>query len=483
MRNRQRSLHQPAKNSTVENRRLQKPPRRGPPAAPLPPDDIKIVLRPRGGLDLRKVTPAALADTVLQAAQIAQNPQDQLRIRPTPNYVIVSTPSEERAQRYADIKAIQVGGNTFMIAAHVAAPSNTTAGIIFNIPETDTHEEIQSSIFNYNPELPILAVKRLGTSNMAQILFNGNRVPYWVRYRSTTYRCKPYRRKTEACLACWQVGHRQDVCPNQKPSSRCSICGTPNPTEDHTCTPNCIVCEGNHPTGTTDCPQRFQPRRRITYAQVLKDSPSNPSSNSVSQPSNDSGTKRTMNNQASNTQRTASRPNGEPKVSHTVASFHCSALKVTSPPPSQPPPPPPAAIPPEFLQELKAMRQEIQALRAENQALRNEITTLKATNDQPDAQMDTDLPPAQKRKAADPLPNEPEPSLDHRITVVEKSLSNIRKTLHEQKVEFKSTCSNFSASLDALRNELHEGIKRVLETVQPVMGQDHMSFPALNGQP
>lgn len=129
------------------------------------------------------------------------------------------------------------------------------------------------------------------------------------------------------------------------------------------------------------------------------------------------------------------------------------------------------------------MRQEIQALHAENQALRNEITTLKATNNQPDAQMDTDLPPAQKRKAADPLPNEPETSLEHRITIVEKSLSNIRKTLHEQKVEFKLTCSNFSASLEALRNELHEGIKRVLETIQPIMGQDHMSFPAPNGQP
>lgn len=163
VRNRQRSLQEPPTNSTVENRRFQKPPRRGPPATPLPPDDIKIVLRPRGGLDLRKVTPAALADTVLQAAQIPQNPQDQLRIRPTPNYIIVSTPSEERAERYAAIKAIQVGNNTYTIATHVAAPSNTTAGIIFSIPETDTHEDIQNSIFNYNPEIPILAVKSLGT--------------------------------------------------------------------------------------------------------------------------------------------------------------------------------------------------------------------------------------------------------------------------------------------------------------------------------
>lgn len=130
------------------------------------------------------------------------------------------------------------------------------------------------------------------------------------------------------------------------------------------------------------------------------------------------------------------------------------------------------------------MRQEIQALRAENQSLRNEITTLKANDQQSDTQMDTDaLPPAQKRKAEEPLTNQPDPSLDERITVVEKSLCNIRKTLHEQKVEFRSTCSNFNASLEALRNELHAGIQRVLATLQPVMSQDQMPSPVHNGEP
>lgn len=56
-------------------------------------------------------------------------------------------------------QAIQVGDNTYMTTVHVAAPSNTTAGIIFSIPETDAYEDIQSSIFNYSPELPHLGSK------------------------------------------------------------------------------------------------------------------------------------------------------------------------------------------------------------------------------------------------------------------------------------------------------------------------------------
>lgn len=104
---------------------------------------------------------------------------------------------------------------------------------------------------------------------MAQVLFNGTRVPFWIRYKAATYRCKPFKRKTEACTACWQPGHRQDVCPNGRPALRCNTCGTPNAAADHTCIPKCIVCDGPHVTGSADCPRRFQPRRQPqTYAQA-----------------------------------------------------------------------------------------------------------------------------------------------------------------------------------------------------------------------
>lgn len=203
-------------------REHQRPVKRQPPVSPLPASDIKIILRPRGGLALSAVAQATLADAVQTQAGLAPNREDQIRVQHVSNYIIVSTPLEDRATRYANISSLKLRGKQYEIAAHVSAPANTVVGVIFNIPEDDTPEQITDSICNYNPDMKILDVKRLNSSNMAQILFDGTKVPYWIRYRATTYRCKPFRRKTEACAVCWQPGHRQDVCPNAQSPPRCS---------------------------------------------------------------------------------------------------------------------------------------------------------------------------------------------------------------------------------------------------------------------
>lgn len=74
------SLQTPAsKNPQVSRDARNRPARRNPPASPLPETDIKIVLRPRGGLDLRSVAQASLADAIFQKANLPQNPEDQIR--------------------------------------------------------------------------------------------------------------------------------------------------------------------------------------------------------------------------------------------------------------------------------------------------------------------------------------------------------------------------------------------------------------------
>lgn len=240
------------------------------PIEPFPPNDVKIVLRPRDGLALATLPVAALADTIQAHAQVTPNCEDQIRIQARSNFIVVSTPSEDRALKYAALSSILIGAERYEVATHVPAPANTALGIIFNIPETDTPDQIEQSIYNYNPHLKILEVRRLNTSNMAQILFDGPHVPYWIRYRAATYRCKPLRRKTEACARCWQSGHRQDVCPNRQTAPRCPRCGITDAPENHPCTPQCIVCGGSHLTGSADCPRRYRPRPRpLSYAQVV----------------------------------------------------------------------------------------------------------------------------------------------------------------------------------------------------------------------
>lgn len=241
-------------------KRGQRSPKRRTPVTPLPATDVKIILRPRGGLALATLSSAVLADTIQRQAALPMIPDDQVRIHTVSNFIVVTTPSEERARSYEKLETLLLNGKQYPVSTHIAVPANTITGLIFNIPPDDTPAQIMESVCNYNPDLQILDAKRLNTSNIAQILFQGTRVPFWIRYRSATYRCRPFRRKTEACTTCWRTGHRQDVCPNtQTTPQRCPKCGLPNAPEDHPCSPKCIVCEGPHVTGTAECPRRYQP--------------------------------------------------------------------------------------------------------------------------------------------------------------------------------------------------------------------------------
>ncbi|KAH9379250.1 hypothetical protein HPB48_003358 [Haemaphysalis longicornis] len=85
-----------------------------------------------------------------------------------------------------------------------------------------------------------------------------------------TLRCTPLKRKTEACLRCWTVGHLADVCPSAALDNRCTICGTLNPSPQHTCHPRCIICSGPHPKGDPACPLRYR-RPPTTCLRIIVD--------------------------------------------------------------------------------------------------------------------------------------------------------------------------------------------------------------------
>ncbi|KAH7943558.1 hypothetical protein HPB52_009214 [Rhipicephalus sanguineus] len=102
-----------------------------------------------------------------------------------------------------------------------------------------------------------LAAKRIKTSGSVIVLFDGLKVPKFVRYGPTLVRCYLYRKQFDVCFTCGRVGHRSDVCPTPD-SVQCRGCGALNPPGDHVCTPKCKFCGGNHPTGDKACRQRFQ---------------------------------------------------------------------------------------------------------------------------------------------------------------------------------------------------------------------------------
>lgn len=77
-----------------------------PPEDPLPDNDIKVILRPQGGLDLTSVNAATLADVLQDQAKLPRHAADQVRLHYRSNFIVVSTPSEARAQCYLELPSL-----------------------------------------------------------------------------------------------------------------------------------------------------------------------------------------------------------------------------------------------------------------------------------------------------------------------------------------------------------------------------------------
>ncbi|KAG0431746.1 hypothetical protein HPB47_021487 [Ixodes persulcatus] len=246
-----------------QKRRLHRKKPTTPPEDPLPPDDFKIVIRPQGGLDLSKTNAAQLADCIFHQTKVTDFAQDQVRINTRSNFIVVSTPDERRAQQYMNLNAITWNATHYPVQSHIPPPSITTSGAIFQIPAEDSEPLIMESLTRHNPTITVLDARRIKDTGIVQVLFLGPHVPFWVQYRAVILRCYPYKRKTEACMACWSAGHRRDVCPKPSPKPHCTICGTLGPTPNHPCQPHCILCGQDHLTGAAGCPKRFQPRRTL----------------------------------------------------------------------------------------------------------------------------------------------------------------------------------------------------------------------------
>lgn len=223
----------------------------------LPSEDIKIVLRPRTGLDVTKVSHAGLRDGVLRATGLTHDEavEDLLRINSEKNIIVASTPSMQRAQKY-DVKALHIGGKMYEVTAYAAPPEDTVKGVIHNIPDYDSAADITNSlVYKKNPT--ILQARRMGRTNSVLIVFEGKTVPHYIYYRGAEYRCFLHKKRHEICGGCGRLGHRVDVCP--APGKKiCKLCGEETPGEDHPCTPKCALCGKDHATGDKKCPLRYQ---------------------------------------------------------------------------------------------------------------------------------------------------------------------------------------------------------------------------------
>ncbi|KAH9375192.1 hypothetical protein HPB48_021938 [Haemaphysalis longicornis] len=232
----------------------------------LPREDIKIVVRPRGGLNIAKLQ-ATVATAIRAAAGVSREDGAADTFCPNvhQNIVVVSTPDEGRARAYARIQSIRIGDRVHEVGAYQTTPDGTVKGIIRGVPVEDTPAEIHRNIVH--PRNPLArGAQRIGNTTTVIVAFEGLKVPNYVCYETVLLRCSLYRKHIDVCRQCGRVGHRRDVCPN--PSAKvCFDCGVNNPTEEHDFKVNCRICGGPHPTGDRDCKHRYKVPYVVTRRQ------------------------------------------------------------------------------------------------------------------------------------------------------------------------------------------------------------------------
>ncbi|KAH7965649.1 hypothetical protein HPB49_009275 [Dermacentor silvarum] len=90
-------------------------------------EQSKIIIRPRGGLNLSKVSTTSIGVAVIEASGLTpeQAREDVVCPNFTQNIVVVSKPDPSQAARYVPIKSIIIAETEYEVNAYETAPHTT----------------------------------------------------------------------------------------------------------------------------------------------------------------------------------------------------------------------------------------------------------------------------------------------------------------------------------------------------------------------
>ncbi|KAH8020257.1 hypothetical protein HPB51_025722 [Rhipicephalus microplus] len=173
-----------------------------------------------------------MAQPLMQGLQVTAAGRDlgelHLRIQPTNNTFMVATCHERTTLHLVQLKELVLRKTSYPVATYRTPPPAAVRGFL-------------SQAYWMGSTLSIF------------ITFAHGPVPHTIHYISVVYRCTQYKGSPDACTNCRRAGYSYDVCPHPK-SGLCSRCGDKHDRQDvPSCISSCILCGGQHLTGTGSC--------------------------------------------------------------------------------------------------------------------------------------------------------------------------------------------------------------------------------------
>ncbi|KAH7954073.1 hypothetical protein HPB49_015423 [Dermacentor silvarum] len=144
----------------------------------LPEEHRKIIIRPRGGLNLNKVSTTAIGEAIVEAAGLTEDQAKGGIVCPnfTQNIVVGSTPNFDHAERYVRLKSITVMKAEYEVSAYETAPHSTCKGVIRRVNLNDNQSIITKKVVHeYNPTA--LAAQRIKATGSVIVLLTDSRCP------------------------------------------------------------------------------------------------------------------------------------------------------------------------------------------------------------------------------------------------------------------------------------------------------------------
>ncbi|KAL1417066.1 hypothetical protein MTO96_027259 [Rhipicephalus appendiculatus] len=164
----------------------------------LPREQLGIIVRPRGGLDVKTSDLIQLARALAMAAALApeQVRDDTVCPNGIQNIIVISTPHEANARAYARIQRIHTTKGPFDVAAYVAASDDTCKGVVRGVNPEISDADLKAMIINHrNPQA--LEVRRIKKTPTIVVLFEGHKVPNHVVCGTVMLPCALYRRQVD----------------------------------------------------------------------------------------------------------------------------------------------------------------------------------------------------------------------------------------------------------------------------------------------